>query len=182
MLFMICSIASYAQEKLKDNIKIIEVVKLDKASMVNGWKLTYVDMKSEIYSGAFFDDYGDKTFSFDDKYVDLLYNDLFFLWPSNKKVYKNKFKKMNTGCKEIDEKFYWRCFEVPVEYSIIPVNLNKDDFFDFFYKKNKAVIGFSYIDFNKIKIIKELPPSFSAQIINNMDCSSSIKSTSSHRK
>jgi hypothetical protein len=165
-------VPSFSQSIQKSTLKIIEVTYNNPAKMNESWLLTYIQVDNQIYTGAFFDDYGDiYKFRYDKELSKYLFNELSEKWKYSKNRNKNKsFYQMNTGIKNIDSFFFWRCFEVAAEYIITSSDLNKNDFFPFFYNQNKKVLGFAKIDFSKVKKLERLPCEFLKEIVENSKC------------
>jgi hypothetical protein len=172
LFFMFFHVLCFSQNLQKSSLKIIEVFYYNPPKTENAWMLTYVIVDEQIYTGAFFDDYGDiYKFKYDMNLKQFLFNELSEKWEYSKKRNNNKsFIQMNTGIKDIDKYFFWRCFEVPAEYLIIPSELYKNDFFPFLYKQNKKVLGFFKIYFSKIKRVNTFPVEFLKKIKENSKC------------
>ena len=155
-----------------DKIKIIEMIYFDSNKMEEAWQLTYVSINGEIYSGAFFDDYGSTyNFTYDEKYKNYLINNLREKWHNSKtRKRHDSFFKLDTKIKNIDNYFFWRCFEISGDYLLVPAVMDKKDFFPFIYKKNKVVVGFININLKKIHVVNNLPYEMYTIIMENKVC------------
>lgn len=176
LFFLFFYVSCFGQNIHNSTLKIIEIIYNDPAKMNESWLLTYIQIDGQIYSGAFFDDYGNMSkFIYKPEFKEYLFNDLSEKWKFSKKRKKNKFfTQMNTGNDKIDKFFFWRCFEVEGEYLITSSDLFKNDFFPFFYNKNRKVLAFSKMDFSKIKNVNYLPDEFLKEIIKNSKCIENI--------
>ena len=159
----------YSQKIERGKIEIVEIGLKTNNNQVR--LLSYIIINNNIYTGVVLDgDFGNFVYNkISPEFENMIYNSISIRWSDNKVRKKTKFKKLKDIYKT-DRIFLWRCFEISSEYLILPMKIEKNDFFCFIYNKNRCVVGFKDIPFEKVKRCKNLPLIFLNEVLKNKNC------------